>query len=124
MAQVSWYLAPAALRVIASLLAMPPQRVFVRDKCSRTPHDGWNVHEGAGLDDLHKLFVAEYNRLDRQNPWPRDAMTALLEASDKEVVAALFGDPNNRDFAFPERAARRSAIAAEIHAALGRRKAA
>lgn len=51
----------------------------------------------------------------RRNP---DLARALLKTSDDEVVAALFGDPNDADWAFPDRAAFRTAMAAEIDAAL------
>lgn len=124
MARVSWYLTPAALRVIASLLSTPPQRVFVRDYCSRNPHDGCNHYAGHGVDALHDLAAREWQRISGAAVWDHARAAAFLDSGSGEVLAALFGDPNNRDFAFPERAARRAAIAGEIHAALSERKAA
>lgn len=124
MAQVSWYLAPAALCAIASLLSAPPQRVFVRDDCSRNPHDGCNHYAGPGVDALHDLAAREWQRISGAAVWDHARAAAFLDSGSSEVLAALFGDPNNLDFAFPERTGQRAAIAAEIHAALGQRKAA
>lgn len=119
-----WYTTPQALTIIAGLKQSPPARVFERDTNSRNYHDGQNSYQSSGALRLRKMFARAFVALDTIRPWPQAEATALMRTSADEVLAALFGDPNNLDWAHPDRAAFRVALAAEIDEALAREVAA
>ena len=110
-----WYLTPPALKLIAAMRKVPPCRTTGTEGLSGSR---MNSYAGTSYDRLDAICTAEFSRLNTQRPWPKDAITALLETATGEVCAALFGDPNNLDWAHPERTARRVALAAEIDSAL------
>lgn len=119
-----WYLTPPALRIIRKLKANPPRREFVRDKVSLNYHDGHNEYRSMDALELAALFAIEFNKVQLAPVWDRDAAVALMQTSDDEILAALLGDPNNLDWAHPDRAARRVALALEIDEALNAKVAA
>lgn len=110
-----WYLKPEALAVIAKLRANPPVR---RGNTSTNPLETTAGYEGPGIAELYALYAAEFARLNATVPWSREAAHDLLDHSINEVLAALFGCPDGLDWAHPDRAARRVAMAVEIDAAL------
>lgn len=118
-----WYLTVPALKIIARLKANPPRREFERDSASRNWHDGSYDYIGFDAIALRSLFRRKWNDL-QLNGWDREASLALMQTSADEVLASLFGDPNGLDWAHHERAAFRTALAAEIDAALGAKVAA
>lgn len=119
-----WYTTPAALRIIRKLKAHPPRREFVRDKVSLNYHDGHHEYRSMDALELAALFAIEFNKVQLAPVWDREAAVALMQTSDDEILAALFGDPDSRDWAHPDRAARRTALAMEIDEALDVRLAA
>ena len=119
-----WHTRPAALKIIKRLRAAPPERKFERDRHSRNFHDGQRDYVGFDVIALRSLFAKEFARVDGATPYNAEAVRALLDTSAEEVLAALFGDPNNLDWADTDRAARRTALAVEIDAALAERIAA
>ena len=110
-----WYLAPAALRVIARLKATPPQRVG--NTCDN-PLQTNSGHHSAAAADLRAMFTVAAHST------PHDQWDGLFDTSADEVLAALFGCPDGLDWAHPARAARRAALAIEIDEALAQRLAA
>lgn len=116
-----WYLTPQALTIIARLRSNPPKRLANTSTNPLLTNAGFVAD---GIEGLRAIHAAEFNRLDIIVPWPREEMAALSACDPDEVLAGLFGDPDNLDWAHPERAARRTAIALEIDEALAAREAA
>lgn len=112
-----WYLRSAALKIIRRLRANRPERRFEQFRYSRN-REGISEYAGFDAIALRALCAKEFKRVDDQRPWNRDAVCAVMDTSADEIMAGLFGDPNNLDWAHPERAERRAKLAAEIEAAL------
>lgn len=109
-----WYLTPTALKIIARLIANPPARVPNTDCNPLQTNAGYVGYDALALRSLHR------DKFERMMRGDYDAKLAdeLLTYSADEVLAALFGCPDGLDWAHPDRAARRTAMAAEITEAL------
>ncbi len=110
-----WYLRPAALKIITRLRANPPQR---RINDSTNPLTTTAAYVGFDALALRDQFKKAFKQAYETVPFDSKAVGELLDTSADEVLAALFGCPDNLDWAHPDRAARRTAIAAEIDEAL------
>lgn len=108
-----WYLRATPLRIIARLVANPPEL-----RREEGPFDNGPM-EYAGFDALalRDQFRKEFAKF-QSGPYDRAKGEALLNTSADEIMAALFGDPDGLDWADPDRTARRKAMAAQIVAAL------
>ena len=119
-----WYLTPATLLILRRVLDSPPQRVFERDTNSRNYHDGragYRSYDVIALRSAHaKAFKAVYDA----RPFNQAAADTVLESSPDELLAGVFGCPDNLDWAHPERAERRAGFANAIRAALATKVAA
>jgi hypothetical protein len=115
-----WYTRPAALTIIRRLLDNPPERKFERSRTSRNWHDGDTDYTGYDVlalrDRFKKVYAAE--TVNKAGEYQREVARDLLHTDADEVLAALFGDPNNLDWAHPDRTEKRKAMAEAIHAAL------
>lgn len=109
-----WYLTPSALAILKRLRAAPPQLARNTETNAILTNAGYR---GGDVDALRTRFTLAWEALNREG-WDADTSRALLETSADEVLAALFGDPDGLDWAHGERAARRTALAIEIDAAL------
>ncbi|MDE2434702.1 MAG: hypothetical protein KGM49_00445 [Sphingomonadales bacterium] len=109
-----WYLTPAALAILKRLRAAPPE---LARNTSGNPLLTNAGYRGADADALRTRFTLAWEAMNRAG-WDADTARELLETSANEVLAALFGDPDGLDWAHPDRAARRTALALEIDAAL------
>lgn len=102
-----WYLEPRALGIIADLRLAPPIHT-ANTSTNKLETDA--AHTSPAADQLRALFSAA---------WAKNPTAELLDTSADEILAALFGCPDGLDWAHPDRAARRVALAVEIDAALG-----
>jgi hypothetical protein len=118
--EMPWYLSTPALLILKRLKANPPACEGNTDTNQLMSNAGY-----CGFDvlALRSLFAKKFADLNL-NGWTAEKSTALLNASADEILAGMFGCSDGLDWAHPERAARRAALAMEIDAALAERLAA